>query len=141
MITLDLSLWVQLICALIMMALLNSMLYKPMRRMLEKREEKMSAIRSDVEKFERNAKQLLENFEKKMSEARLAGKSEMEKLKDEARKTEGELMEAASKEAQEKKSQLLAELTSQIEAARKELQAKAESFAVEIAQKLLGRAV
>ncbi len=141
MITLDWSFWAQLISALIMMALLNSMLYKPMRRMLQKREEKMSTIRSDVEKFERNAKQLLENFEKKMSEARLAGKKEMEKLKDEARKTEGELMEAASKEAQEKKSQLLAELTSQIEAARKELQAKAESFAVEIAQKLLGRAV
>jgi len=50
-------------------------------------------------------------------------------------------MEAATKEAEAKKSELMSELTGQIDAAKKDLQAQSDAFAIEIAQKLLGRAV
>ncbi len=141
MITLDLSLWIEIVCVLLLMFVLNNMLYKPMRRMLEERESKMSGIREDIEKFERNAESLLESFNRKLAEARKKGQEERERLKQEAREEERQLIEASSTEAESKKEQLMAELTSQIDAAKKELLAKAEAFAVEIAQKLLGRAV
>jgi len=141
MITIDLSFWAELISVLILMVVLNSILFKPVRRQLEKREAKMAAIEADADKFERNAQELVANYEKKLAEARVQGKSELEKLKGEAREEERQLMEAATKEAEAKKSELMSELTGQIEAAKKELQAQSEAFAVEIAQKLLGRAV
>ncbi len=141
MITIDLSFWAELISVLILMVVLNSILFKPVRRQLEKREAKMAAIEADADKFERNAQELVANYEKKLAEARVQGKSELEKLKGEAREEERQLMEAATKEAEAKKSELMSELTGQIEAAKKELKAQSDAFAVEIAQKLLGRAV
>ena len=141
MITIDLSFWAELISVLILMVVLNSILFKPIRRMLEEREAKMAELQAEAEKYERNAEQLVANYDKKLAEARAEGKSELEKLKGEAREEERQLLEAATKEAETKKSELMAELTGQIEAARKELQAQSDAFAVEVAQKLLGRAV
>ncbi len=141
MITLDLSLWIEVVCVLLLIFILNAILYKPIRRILEERESKMSAIRDDIERFERNAESLVQSFNKKLAEARMKGKTEMERLKQEAREQEKQLLAESTKEADAKKQELMSELTAQIEAAKKELLDKAEAFAVEIAQKLLGRAV
>jgi F-type H+-transporting ATPase subunit b len=123
------------------MAALNSMLFKPIRKQLEEREAKMAAIEAEVERFEQRAQKLVEDFDKKMAEARIAGKQELERLKDEGREEERQLSEASAQEARAKKEQLMSEITGQIEAARKELKEQSETFALEIAQKLLGRAV
>ncbi len=141
MITIDLSFWAELISVLILMVVLNSILYKPIRRLLKEREAKMAGIQAEAEKYERNAEQLVANYDQKMAEARAEGKNELEKLKGEAREEERQLMEAAQQEAEAKKNQLMSELSGQIDAAKKELEAQSEAFAVEIAQKLLGRAV
>ena len=141
MITLDLSLWIQVISILVLIAILNSIMFKPIRRMLQEREAKMSGIQEDAEKYERNAEQLLENYNVKLADARKRGQAEREKLKEEARSEEHAILEESSKEAAARKEELLAQLGSQIEAARGELKAQSESFAAQIAEKLLGRAV
>ncbi len=141
MITIDFSIVAEIICVLILIVVLNSKLYQPIRRILRERREKMNAIEAEAVKFEDRIKSLVEDYERKLREARLAGKAEFEKLKEEAKQLEQKLLEESMKEAEAKREELMSQLTSQIDAARKELQAKAESFAVEIAQKLLGRAV
>lgn len=141
MIDLDISLWVEVISVLVLMGILNAMLFKPIRHMLEERKLKMDSIQGEVERFTRNAEQLLDSFNKKLAEARKAGQAERERMKSEARKMEHELLESSSKEADETKQRLIAELSAQIDSARKELSAKSDMFAVEIAQKLLGRAI
>jgi F-type H+-transporting ATPase subunit b len=141
MISLDLSFWVVLISVLALMAILNAILYKPIRRMLEEREARMSSIRSDVEKYEKNAEQLLQNFNQKLAEARSTGQGERERLKSEGREQERGLLEANSREAEANKEKQLSDLGAQIDSARKELAAKTDAFALEIAQKLLGRAI
>ncbi len=141
MITIDASIWFQIIGMLILIVVLNSLLYKPIRQMLQERESKMAAIKEEAERFERNADQLLENFNAKLASARSQGMKKREELKAQAREEEKALIEESTKEASEKKQELLSQLTAQIEAARAELKAQAEAFAMEIAQKLLGRAI
>ncbi len=141
MITIDLSIVAEIIGVLILIVVLNSMLYQPIRRILKERQEKMDSIEAEAIKFEDRIKSLVEDYERKLREARQAGKAEFDKLKEEAKELERKLMEESTKEAEAKRQELMSQLTGQIEAAKKELQAKAESFAVEIAQKLLGRAV
>ncbi|OCC15789.1 ATP synthase F0 sector subunit b' [Dissulfuribacter thermophilus] len=141
MITLDASFLVQVIGTLVLMAVLNSLLYKPIRQMLQERESKMAAIREEAERLEKSAHQLLENFNAKLANARSEGVQKREELKAQAREEEKALIEESTKEATQKKQELLGELTAQIESARSELKAQAEAFAVEIAQKLLGRAI
>ena len=141
MITIDASIWFQIIGMLILIVVLNSFLYKPIRQMLQERESRMTALRGEAERFERNADQLLENFNAKLADARSRGIQKREELKAQAREEEKVMIGESNKEAAQKKQQLLSELTAQIDAARKELKTQAEAFAVEIAQKLLGRAV
>jgi F-type H+-transporting ATPase subunit b len=141
MLNVDYSILAVIIGFLILMIILNGMLYKPIRQMFEKRESRVSSIQSDVEKYERNAEQLLKDFEMKLAKARSAGQGEMERLKQEAREEEHQISEASSKEADARKQGLMAELASEIDAARKDLKAKVEAFAVDISQKLLGRAI
>jgi F-type H+-transporting ATPase subunit b len=137
----DVSLLVQIGAMLILMVLLNSMLYKPMRQMLRDREEKLSSLRKEVERYEGNAAQLLTQFNQKLADARRAGQQQKESLKAEARKEEKVLLSAAAKESDLKKQQMLAELSADIVGVKQNLQAQADVFAREIAQKLLGRAV
>ncbi len=141
MITLNITFWIELVLALILMYILNIILYKPVRRILEERKQKMDEIRGEAEKYERNAQALVDNFNRKLAEARAKGQAEREKFKESARQVERELLEASTKEAEKEKSEQLGQLMGQIEAARKELKDKVEAFALEIAQKLLGRAI
>lgn len=141
MIEIDISIVVEIVSVLALMLILNSILYKPIRRMLEEREARLSSIQGDVEKYERNAQQLLDNFNAKLADARLKGQQERDGLKHSGRDEERGIIEASTAEAEAKKQELMAGLSADIDAARKSLAAKADAFAVEIAQKLLGRAV
>ncbi len=141
MIDLDYSLFAELIGYLILLVILNAILYKPIRRLLAERASRMASIQSNAEKYERNAEQLLKDFDMKLAEARASGQGAMEKLKQGAREEEHQLSEASNKEADARKQELMAELTSEIDAARKDLMAKVEAFAMDISQKLLGRAI
>jgi F-type H+-transporting ATPase subunit b len=141
MITIDYSIIAEIIGYLILLVILNAILYKPIRRLLEERASRMSSIQGDVEKYERNAEQLLKDFDMKLAEARASGQNEMERLKQEAREEEHQISETSNKESAARKQELMTELTSEIDAARKDLMAKIETFAVDISQKLLGRAI
>ncbi len=141
MISIDYSILVVIICFLILMVILNSMLYKPIRQVLKKRESQMDSIREEGEKYERNTQQIIKDFEQKLADARAAGQKAMESLKAEALKEESDITEAGKKEAEAKKQELMASLSAQIETARKDLLSKLEAFAMEISQKLLGRAI
>ena len=141
MITLDLSLFIQIVLMLFLITVLNSILYKPIREVLKERQARMEGMREEAERYERSASQLLEDFERRLQEARSKGQAEREARKAEARAEERRLIEESTKEAQAKKEELLSGLRQELEAARSELKSQAEAFAVEIAQKLLGRAV
>lgn len=141
MIDIDLSLFAELISVLVLMAVLNSILFRPIRKQLEEREAKMAAIEAEVERFDHKTQKLVDDFDKKMADARAAGMQELERLKDEAREEERQLADSSTQEASARKSELMADISGQIESARKELKEQSETFAVEIAQKLLGRAV
>ncbi len=141
MLTIDASIVAEIIMMLIMMVVLNELLYKPIRRILKEREERMAEIREKAEGYERNAKELVENYNRRLAEARAQGQKERERFKEEARAEEKKLLDASTAEAQARKEELMKGLGAEIEAARKELQAKVEAFASEIAEKLLGRAV
>ena len=141
MISIDYSILVVIICFLILMVILNSMLYKPIRQVLKKRESQLASIREEGEKYERNTQEILKDFEQKLADARASGQKAMESLKVEAREEEASIIEAGKKEAEAKKQELMSSLSAQIDTARKDLSSKLEAFAMEISQKLLGRAI
>ena len=69
MVTIDITMVIQMINMVVLMFLLNGILYKPIKKILKERSEKMQGMQNDVAKFEENARLRQEEVDAKMSKA------------------------------------------------------------------------
>jgi len=141
MITLDITLVIHLIIMLVLMKVLNTILYKPIIGILEKRQEKVDGLNNDVEQFEQNARHRQTEVDRKMREASEKAKKALDGARNEAQAAGAEKVSMIREESDGEKQQRLSEVKSQIEAARKELGDNAAGFAQDMAGKILGRSL
>ena len=78
MVTVDITMVIQMINMVVLMFLLNGVLYKPVKKILKERSEKMQGMQNDVAKFEENARLRQEEVDAKMSKA--SGKAKVKHL-------------------------------------------------------------
>ncbi len=140
MITLDMTMWVHIINILIMIAVMNAVLYRPVRAILKERKKEVSTLETDIETFEKNAELRLEEFDQKLAVARAKAKEKYDVVRSEAIVVSSEKIATIRKEADQEKSAGLADLAGQFEKAKSELQNQIEGFGKEMANKILGRA-
>jgi len=141
MITIDVTMPIHIINMLILIVVLNAVLYRPIRNILQERKKKIAALREDIENFEKNARLRLEEFDRKLAEARAKAKGEYEAVRAEAQKAGAEKLAAIRAEADAEKDQQLGVIQEQFTKARKELKEQLDGFAGEMAEKILRRAV
>ena len=79
MVTIDITMVIQMVNIVVLMFLLNGVLYKPIKKILKKRSEKMQGMQNDVAKFEQNARLRQEEVDAKMSKASGKAKAALEK--------------------------------------------------------------
>jgi F-type H+-transporting ATPase subunit b len=141
MLTFDITLIIQIVEALIMTAILNAILIKPVMKTLKEREQKFEGLRSEIERFVRGAEEALQQYHQRLNDARLEANRRKEELKAEGKAEERKILEAATKEAESLKTQMLSQLSQQLQQVREALKSQVEGFATDIAQKLLGRSL
>jgi len=141
MITIDLTMPIQIINMLLLIAILNAVLYRPIRTIIEERRKKMTSLDESVELFKKNGALRLEEFDKKLREARGRAKKEYETLRVAAQAESAEKLAGIRKEVDSQKAGQLAEIGRQFAAAQAELKGQVDSFAGEMASKVLGRAL
>ena len=139
MITTDITLVIQMINMIILMFLLNGVLYKPVKKILKERSEKLQGMQGDVAKFEKNARLRQEEVDAKMAKASAKAKAALGAARAEAQAAGDEKMASIKAEADAYKEKELAEITTQIGTARDGLKANLEGFATDMAGKILGR--
>ncbi len=140
MITLDMTMWVHIVNILIMIAVMNAVLYRPVRAILKERKKEVATLETDIETFEKNAELRLEEFDQKLAVARAKAKEKYDVVRSEAMAVSSEKIAAIRKEAEQEKNAGLADLAGQFEKAKSELQNQIEGFGKEMANKILGRA-
>jgi len=141
MLSFDITLIIQIVEALIMTAILNAILIKPVMQIFKEREQKFTGLRNEIERFTRGAEEALQQYEQRLNEARMEAHRRKEELKAEAKAEERKILEAATKEAESLKNQMLSQLSQQLQQVREALKSQVEVFATSIAQKLLGRSL
>lgn len=141
MITMDITLVIQILNMIVLMFLLNGVLYKPVLQILRQRSEKMKGTEGEIEKFEKNARLRQEEVDKKMVEASSKAKSALDGARAEASAAGNEKLAAIKAEAEAVKEKKMAELKNQIDAAGKGLQENLGGFASDMAGKILGRSL
>lgn len=141
MITIDFTMPLHIINILLLTVILNIVLYRPIRNILDKRREKISALGGDIEKFETNRLRRLEEFEHKLQEARSKAKSEFDATRAATQAESGAKLTALRQEVESSKNSQLKEIESQFAAAQTELRGQIDGFAQVMAAKVLGRAI
>lgn len=141
MVTVDITMVIQMINMVVLMFLLNGVLYKPVKKILKERSEKMQGMQNDVAKFEENARLRQEEVDAKMSKASGKAKAALDAARAEAQAAGDEKMASIKAEVEQHKEKQLADITTQIDTAQKELTDNLEGFATDMASKILGRAL
>lgn len=141
MITMDKTLFIQIINIIILMFLLNKVLYKPVLGILRERSKKMKGTQDEIERFEKNARLRQEEVDKKLAQASGKAKAALDSARAEAAAAGNEKLSAIKAEAEAEKEKKLAELKSQVDTAGKNLQENLQGFASDMAGKILGRSL
>ncbi len=141
MVTIDITMVIQMINMVVLMFLLNGVLYKPVKKILKERSEKMQGMQNDVAKFEENARLRQEDVDAKMSKASGKARAALDTARAEAQAAGDEKMASIKAEVDEYKDKQLVEIKTQIGDAQAELKANLDGFATDMAGKILGRAL
>jgi len=141
MITIDLTMPIQIANILILIVIMNIVLYRPIRTILAERDKRINGLEKDVDEFNKNAKLRLEEFDAKLNGARSQAKTELDNVRGDAQAAGAEKMAAIRKEVDDKKAESLTQIHDQITKAGEELKGQVEGFATEMAAKIMGRAL
>lgn len=141
MITIDITMVIQIVNILIMIVVLNAVLYRPIRTLLIKRGDKLSELGQDIENFINNTKLQQEEITRKTNAARSKAKATLEEAKGQALAASAETLAEIRKQATATKTEQLAEIKKQFDAALSELKGQINGFAGDMAQKIMGRAL
>ena len=137
----DISLLFQIANFLFILWALNTVLYKPIRKIIQQRKEKVDSFESSIEAFNQDIQEKDEAFVSGQRAARAKGVKEKEALLLEAAEEEKKIIEAVNSKAQQELAEIREKIAQDINSVRGSLQEKVDEFASDIGKKILGRAV
>ena len=141
MITIDVTMLIHIINILVLIAVLNTVLYRPVKGILRKRKEDIAAMESDIETFEKNSTLRMEELEQKLNAARGKAKDQLDGVKREIQEESNEKLAVVRKESDAKKEDAMSKIHAEFASAETTLKGELDGFARGMAEKILGRAL
>lgn len=141
MINIDLSFLIQLINFLVLLAVLNILLYKPIRKVIAERQGKITDARSRAESVDQDVQAKMAEYEARLKEMKSGAADERGLLVKEAHVEEAAILESARKDASDTIAAIKARVAKEAADARTILQEQAKLLSVDICEKVLGRSL
>ena len=140
MVSVDGSLFIQIANFIFLIWILNVVLYKPIRKVLIQRKEKISGLDQRIDTIGKDVKEKDDAFSLGIKEAKANGFNKKGVLLQEAADEEREIIEKINKKAQANLAEIRAKIAKDVESVSESLRQELDSFANAIGQKILGRA-
>ena len=137
-VTLDMTLFIQLVNFLITVVVLNFLLIKPVRDQIAERGSFSAAQTADSEKFTAQASDKLSAYEKALGEARAKASLARETIKADGLAREKQLLETAHSEASACIASSKEQTAKETKKALQALHSQVNAFAVQAMNKILG---
>ncbi len=141
MIDIDISMVYQLINFLFLIWILNIILYKPIRKVLRERKERIGALEADILGLTDEVESKNLEVQALVRDARAEGYSKKEELKTQGMATESEIIGETTRKTESEITKLKGEIAGSIEQARKALKTQVNEFSRSLAEKILGREI
>lgn len=135
------NLWIQVFSFLLLMFLLNVFLYRPIRKIMIKRNDKTNSLEKSIEDYLTWCEQSEKDVEERIIQARKEGSKEKSIVKDIAIEEENRILQEAGFLVEKKVGDARKEIDLKIEEISKALGNQIAGFSTELAEKILGRSV
>jgi F-type H+-transporting ATPase subunit b len=139
MIDIDWTLFVQILNFLVLVFLLNIVLFRPIRKILQARQTRLASLAGDIDGLADSRQGILGEVDEKLTAARREGLGLRESLRQEGSQAESSLLEQVKKEVDAQWTKVEAKIKKDVGKAREALSAQAQDFAQALATKILGR--
>ncbi len=137
MLDLNITMLIQMVNFFIALYVLNVMLIKPIRAILQERRQKMDGLAGDAEAFEREAALRIEAYQAELSRARQEGVAMRDAARNEGVAKQQEIVGEAGRTAQEELAAAEASVRREAEATLQELKKQVGSLANKIATRVM----
>ena len=137
----DGSFLIQMINFVFLIWVLNILLYKPIRKILAQRKEKIDGLELSIDTSDKDALEKDRAFAAGIKEARAKGFKEKEAMMQQAADEEKKIIADINSNAQAELSDFRSKIKAEANVVRQDLQNEVDNFANQICQKILGRAV
>jgi F-type H+-transporting ATPase subunit b len=141
MIELDWTLFVQILNFLVLVFLLNMVLFRPIRKIIQERLARLNMFEEDISGLANNRQGILGEVEEQLTAARREGLGLRENLRLEGSQTESSLLEQVKQEVDAEWTKVEAKIKKDVAKAREALKTQVQEFATALATKLLGRSL
>lgn len=141
MIDIDYTLFWQIGNFLVLLVALNYILFKPIRQVMQEREQGISSSLADAKSAQERMQGLLAQYNISLAEAKLKATATFNGIYQQGLDAQRDMIAAERAKASEMLDKARAEVVSAAETARADLKKEAERLSLEITSKLLGRAV
>ena len=141
MVSIDGSLFIQIVNFLFLIWVLNMVLYKPIRKALTQRKEKVDGLESGIEAMAREVEEQNQSYNQGIKEARSKGKEEKEALLEATAQEERAIVDKINAKAQEDLAVMRTKIAEEAQEAKAVLMQEIDVFANAIGEKILGRAI
>jgi F-type H+-transporting ATPase subunit b len=139
MIDIDWTLFVQILNFLVLVFLLNLVLFRPIRKIIQARQARLASFEEDITGLAGNRQGILGQVDEQLTAARREGLGLREGLRQEGSQAENSLLEQVKKEVDAQWTKVEAKIKKDVGKAREALSAQAQDFAMALATKILGR--
>jgi F-type H+-transporting ATPase subunit b len=139
LIKIDWTILLQAANFMVLMLVLNSILYRPLRNLLNRRRESIDGAHGRARELETQIAEKMSRYQEQLQQAKLKGNEEKMALRAAAAKNEAELLASAHQSASEQLQAIKNQVHAEVEIARKSLKADTEVLAAQVAAKVLGR--
>jgi F-type H+-transporting ATPase subunit b len=139
MLTIDFSVIIQVVNFLVLLFLLNAVLYRPIRRILKRRNDEIEGLTHSAAELEEKSLVRSRGLEESNASARREGFREKESLRSEAMEAEKKMYHEATTVAGGKMEEARKRMVARVQEIRKELEKEMGTFSSELAEKILGR--
>jgi F-type H+-transporting ATPase subunit b len=129
----------QIINFLVLIFVLNIVLYKPIRKILKERKNKVEGLSQGIESANRQAEEKDRAFDQGIRDARTKGQKEKEAMIQAAGAEEREITGKIMDQAREDLAAVKSKITKDVDAVKAALERDVDAFADAITQKILGR--
>lgn len=137
MISLDITLFIQMINFIVTLVLINFLLVSPIRRIIQKRKQLIQSQEAEADSLFNDAGKLLADYEARLKNARQAAVARRNEQQEKAHEEEQSLLSGAMKQAEAYLRDARTELKNEADNAREKLKADVDGLAAMAVAKVL----